>query len=385
MIGGPGPAREPKRPPWSGSGPWGVNARYGRGLAKSPEPHENHGGPIPPISSDPPAEPHRPGPVPPTWLLLGVDLPARGQEHLLVEALRRIGAHAVEREGERAVALFPPPRELEPFLDEARSAIRAGIPGSNLSLTHRWEPRRAWARRWCAAHPPRTVGRRFVVLSVPDDVGGGDAGTVPPGSRGDGGGEGWEERLPLRLAPGVGFGTGEHATTRACLRLLEDQVRSGDRIADIGSGSGVLAVAAALLGAGRVEGFEMDPASAVLARRNGELNGVTDRIRIRILQVEPGTRLPGNPFHGIVANLEIPLLLPLLPALSKALIPGGWLISSGALQSEANLLRHRATRAGLLLRSGSVREGWWTGVFRRTGARPSPTGEAPERGTGGRG
>ena len=170
-------------------------------------------------------------------------------------------------------------------------------------------------------------------------------------------------RIPLLLTPGVGFGTGEHPTTRSCLTLLEDQVRPGDRIADVGSGSGILAVAAALLGAASVEAFEVDAAAAASAGVNASVNRVGDRVRVQTLRVEPGTTLPGAPFQGIVANLESPILLPLLSTLVGAISPGGWLMTSGTLASERNRLVRRCGAQGLGLRTSVWEDRWWSALF----------------------
>lgn len=288
-----------------------------------------------------------------------MDLPAHGEEHLLVETLRRLGARSVDRRGEQARALFPDPGRVGSFLGEVEAAVRASLPSAGphlspaLSLTWAWESHLDWSRRWRDALPPRKVGQRFLVMTQ--------------GREGDGQGQGevesGETRIPLVLTPGVGFGTGEHPTTRACLALLEDEVRPGDRIADVGSGSGILAVAAVLLGAASVEAFEMDPAAAESARANVRANRVAKRVRTHTLRVDVNTPLPKTSFQGVMANLESPILLPLLPTLVGAISPGGWLMTSGTLASEQNHLVQCMAALGLGLRIHSREEGWWSTVF----------------------
>jgi len=296
-----------------------------------------------------------------------VDLPPHGEEYLLVETLRRLGARSVERRGEQARALFPDPGEIGHFLEEVRAALRASIPSTGSSrspgrsLSWAWESHADWTRRWREAHPPRLVGRRFRVMAVgAEDKGQAEgAGEAVDGRKAAGG----APRIPLLLTPGVGFGTGEHPTTRACMTLLEDQVRPGNRIADVGSGSGILAVAAALLSATSVEAFELDPAAAASARVNARVNRVGDRVTVQALRVEADTPLSGAPFHGIVANLESPLLLPLLSTLIGALHSGGWLMTSGTLASERDRLIQQCAALGLGLRTSLWEEGWWSAVF----------------------
>lgn len=276
-----------------------------------------------------------------------------------MESLRRLGARSVERRGEQALAIFPDPGKIGSFLEEVEAVLRASLPSAgphgspDLSLTWAWESHLDWTRRWLDAHPPRKVGRRFLVMTE---------GRPHDGQNEE---EGASEgpRIPLVLTPGVGFGTGEHPTTRACLSLLEDEVRPGDRISDVGSGSGILAVAAALLGAVSVEAFEVDPAAAESARANVWVNRVSDRVRIHTFRVGAHTPLPETSFQGVVANLESPIVLPLLPTLVRALSPGGWLITSGTLASERHHLVQCVAALGLGLRVHSQEEGWWSAVF----------------------
>jgi ribosomal protein L11 methyltransferase len=301
-----------------------------------------------------------------------------------VETLRRLGAQSVERWGQQARAVFPDPGEIGRFVEEVRAALRASLPsaGSSLfpgpSLSWSWESHADWTRRWRDAHPPRLVGRRFRVMAVGAEGGGQteDGGEwAGEGAATDGGeAECGASRIPLRLTPGVGFGTGEHPTTRACLALLEMQVGPGHRIADVGSGSGILAVAAALLGAGSVEAFEVDPAAAASARVNARVNRVGDRVTVQALRVETDTPLPGAPFHGIVANLESPILLPLLPTLVGAIPPEGWLVTSGTLAPERDRLVQRCEALGLGLRTRLWEEGWWSAVFSRPRERAATEG-----------
>jgi ribosomal protein L11 methyltransferase len=288
---------------------------------------------------------HDPAAAPP-WLLLSVQAPPHGEEIYLVDALRRLGARAVEREGERFVALLPPPRDPDALLREAEGAIRASTTLRDPWLTWRWQPREEWAERWSRQVRPTRAGERFVVAP---------RGRMPPLEPGE---------LPIRLAPGPGFGTAEHPTTRACLRLLETRVAPGDRVADVGSGSGILAVAAALLGAGHVLALEVDPWACEAARETVAENVVADRVEVREVEVRPETLRGEAPFDGIAANLEAAILLPLLPALAGALAPGGWAVVSGVLRQERREAVRAAEGAGLRVEREVVEEGWWTAVLR---------------------
>src|SRR5919199_4757237 len=105
--------------------------------------------------------------------------------------------------------------------------------------------------------------------------------------------------IPLLLDPGMAFGTGLHPTTRLCLRAAEELVQPGQRVLDLGAGSGILAIAAAKLGAGRVEAVEIDPVAAKVCRENVELNSVAD-----IVSVHEGSLLPKGEKHDLaLANI----------------------------------------------------------------------------------
>jgi ribosomal protein L11 methyltransferase len=281
------------------------------------------------------------------WLLLSVQAPPHGEEILLIEALRRLGARAVEREGERYVALLPPPREVDALLRQAQAVIRASTSLRDPWISWRWRSHQDWAQEWTRGLEPRRVGERLLITPT---------GTDPETCDGD---------LVIRLVPGLGFGTAEHPTTRSCLRLLERSLAPGDRIADIGAGSGILAVAAALLGARRVLALELDAYAYAAARANVAENAVEDRVEIREVEVRPDTLRGEGRFEGITANLQAEILLPLLRGLARALAAGGWLIVSGILRAERREVLRAASELGLEPRSEEVEEGWWTASFRQ--------------------
>jgi ribosomal protein L11 methyltransferase len=290
--------------------------------------------------------------APAAWLLLSVQAPPPGEEILLLEALRRLGARSVERVGQRYVALFPP-RDPDALLREAESVIRASTSLRDPWLSWSWRSRDEWAEEWSSALQPVRAGERLVVTPRGRE----------PQLR--------EDDLLIRLVPGLGFGTAEHATTRSCLRLLERLLSPGERVADVGSGSGILAVAAALLGARRVLALEMDPHACAAARDNVAENGVEERVEVRETEVRPKTLRGGELFDGIAANLQAGILLPLLPGLSRALTDGGWLIVSGILRMERQSVLRAAGELELQPEAEEMEEGWWTATFRRRPARPA--------------
>ena len=139
----------------------------------------------------------------------------------------------------------------------------------------------------------------------------------------------------LVLDPGMAFGTGLHPTTRLCLRAVEDSVRSGMRVLDVGAGSGILAIAAARLGACYVEAVEVEPVAAGVCQQNVERNGVADVVHVTTgtLQAAPTVR-----YDLALANITIATLLELHPLLAAHLAPGGIAVLSGVLAERADEL-----------------------------------------------
>jgi len=161
------------------------------------------------------------------------------------------------------------------------------------------------------------------------------------------------EAVVVRLDPGVAFGTGTHPTTRLCLRWLDANVRPGASVLDYGCGSGILAIAAAKLGASRVVGSDIDPQAMQAARANSEANAV------RADYTEPDS-LGAGTWDVVLANiLSNPLML-LAPALLARVAPRGALVLSGVLERQAGQVieAYRAADAGVPLSVWAADEGW---------------------------
>ncbi|MDR2164832.1 MAG: 50S ribosomal protein L11 methyltransferase [Zoogloeaceae bacterium] len=139
------------------------------------------------------------------------------------------------------------------------------------------------------------------------------------------------EAINLHLDPGMAFGTGTHPTTRLCLEWLEKTLVPGQSLLDYGCGSGILAIAAARLGAAPITGADIDPLAVTAARANAEKNDVMVRF------VESDTPLAGE-YDVVIANILANPLRVLAPALAARVRPGGWLVLSGILESQAEEL-----------------------------------------------
>jgi ribosomal protein L11 methyltransferase len=173
-----------------------------------------------------------------------------------------------------------------------------------------------------------------------------------------------DAEFQILIEPAMAFGTGEHETTRGVLALMQSLVRRGSFVADLGSGSGVLAIAAAKLGAGRVVAIEMDPDAIGNAEENITRNGVADRVTL--VEGDAAALLPlVAPVSLVLANIISSVVMELSPIMRRALPSGGKAVISGILVGEREQLLTSMGGDGWTLES-ELREGdWWSSVIAR--------------------
>jgi ribosomal protein L11 methyltransferase len=166
------------------------------------------------------------------------------------------------------------------------------------------------------------------------------------------------------LDPETAFGTGEHGSTRIALMLLERLVRPGDSVLDLGSGSGILAIAAVKLGAARAVGIEDDVEATPVAQKNAERNSVGDTVEF--LEGEAGDLAPLlGPADLVVSNILRTVNTALLPAIAAALRPGGVAVFAGMELPEASLFIPPLEAAGFAVEDEQTDTGWWGVAARR--------------------
>lgn len=275
--------------------------------------------------------------APVRWVSLHIDAPNDAMRERVIELLMAGGASAVQEVGAALLTHLPESAELESLCGSIALA------GAAVQRTALGEV--DWSTRWVTRVGAQRVGRIAV---------------APP----------WmseqiaDAEIPILIEPAMAFGTGEHETTRGVLALMQSLVAPGSRVADLGSGSGVLAIAAAKLGAARVVAIEMDPDAIGNATENVERNGVDQAVTV--LQGDAAALLPlVAPVSLVLANIISSVLMELSPLMHRALPPGGKAVISGILVSEREDMLASLAMDGWRLES-ELREGeWWSSVIAR--------------------
>lgn len=169
--------------------------------------------------------------------------------------------------------------------------------------------------------------------------------------------------LVIELDPGMAFGTGLHPTTRLCLAALEKYIKPGARMLDVGTGSGILAIAAAKAGAAFVDARDIDPIAVETAQKNVALNGVQEKASVSRASLTLQPDLPR--FDVITANIFADTIAELAPALEQHLAPDGVLIASGILVERASLVVDALRAVGMSLREQAQEDDWLVMVGER--------------------
>ena len=158
------------------------------------------------------------------------------------------------------------------------------------------------------------------------------------------------QALNIRLDPGLAFGTGSHPTTRLCLRWLDENIKGGESVLDYGCGSGILAIAAAKLGAGEVWGVDIDPQAIQAAAYNADINGVNAHFYTP-------DQAPATAAQVVLANILTNPLKALAPLLAGLTLPGGRLVMSGILEQQADAVM-QVYRTWFEFEAQAKEEGW---------------------------
>lgn len=230
----------------------------------------------------------------------------------------------------RVVGLFPEHTDSEAVLDAVRAALNtSNIPRGEVSQLDDAD----WARAWMANYRPLQISPRLWICP---------SWCAPPDP----------SAVNLRLDPGLAFGTGTHPTTALCLRWLSEQPCAGKTVIDYGCGSGIVAIAALMLGAARAIGVDVDPQALAVSRENAARNGVGERYRA----CAPHGLGPEERADLLVANILAGTLIELAAEIAQRVKPGGHVALSGILPDQAEEVRRRYASDFAL--QSNEQEGW---------------------------
>jgi len=180
----------------------------------------------------------------------------------------------------------------------------------------------------------------------------------------------WEEYIKendsdiiFTIDPGTAFGTGQHQTTKLCVSAVEKWIKPGDKIIDVGCGSGILSIISLLVGANHVYAIDIDPAGAIAAtKRNAELNPVDlSKLVIQagdIISDAKARNDAGNGYDVVVANIVADVIIPLAPVAMQLLKPGGLFVTSGIIDERLDDVYNAFTQAGIIVLETKNMEGW---------------------------
>ena len=172
-----------------------------------------------------------------------------------------------------------------------------------------------------------------------------------------------EGEIIVRMDPGMAFGTGTHETTRLVINLMQDEIRGGERLLDVGTGSGILSICASKLGAGWCNAYDIDPVAVKVARDNVESDGCTN-ITVGVSDLLRGVDLSGGKYDFCVANIVSDIIIRMLPDIKGYLKDGAPIILSGIIGERADEVRQAVLAQGFTVEK-EIRENDWVGMFVR--------------------
>jgi ribosomal protein L11 methyltransferase len=265
-----------------------------------------------------------------TWVALRVT-PDSNRDGVIA-ALFEAGSQGVHEDGAVVVTHFPS----DAHFDDIRNAVMTADPRAGIAMAD--VPETDYSQ-WRASVSSHRVGELVI---------------APPWLAQDS-----DPHRTIIVDPAMAFGTGEHASTRGVMRLMQGVVRAGDVVADLGAGSAVLSIAAAKLGAARVAAIEIDHDAIGNAEENVTANGVADRVEI--IEGDARTLLPLlAPVRVVLANIISSVLIPLLSTIRASLAGGGQAILAGILYEERDAMVSALDADGWTIERENTEDAWWS-------------------------
>jgi ribosomal protein L11 methyltransferase len=264
------------------------------------------------------------------WIALRIT-PALNREGVIA-ALFEAGSQGIQEDGVHVVTHFP----ADSPIDAICEAVNQADPGAQFSVTD--APETDFSH-WGASVTSHRLGDLVI---------------TPPWLA-----DQFDSPTTIIIDPAMAFGTGEHASTRGVVRLMQGVVRHGDIVADLGAGSAVLSIAAAKLGAARVTAIEIEYDSIGNAEDNAIANRVEDRVKV--IEGDATTLLPLlAPVRVVLANIISSVLIQLLPTIRASLAPGGQAILAGILREERDAMIAALEADGWVIQREDTEDAWWS-------------------------
>ena len=172
-----------------------------------------------------------------------------------------------------------------------------------------------------------------------------------------------EDEVIIRMDPGMAFGTGTHETTRLVIRLMQDELKGGERLLDVGTGSGILSICASKLGVKSCNAYDIDPVAVKVARENAIADGC-DNITVGVSDLLRGVDLSGGKYDFCVANIVADIIIRMLPDIRDYVKTGAPLILSGIIGERAEEVREAVIKNGFIVEK-EINENDWVGMLVR--------------------
>lgn len=244
-----------------------------------------------------------------------------------------------------AVSVFIPtiksPAESELFIKQ-----RLEDSGIDFTIAHTGVNEEDWANSWKKYYKPIKTGRRLVIVPVWEKYDKQEGETI------------------VLMEPGMAFGTGTHETTRLCAGFVEDYVTDGCKVLDVGCGSGILAIAAAKLGAGECFACDIDPVAIKVARENTELNN-TPNVTCEVSDLLKSAPVIAGGYDIVVSNIVADVIIRLSPDVGRYIAENGVFIVSGIIEERAGEVLEALDKAGYKVEAEKYENGWYAAALRR--------------------
>ncbi len=203
-----------------------------------------------------------------------------------------------------------------------------------------------WANTWKQYYKPVRIGKKLIVVPTWEKY------------------EPKEDDIVLMMDPGMAFGTGTHETTRLCSSMMESYMKKGDYVLDVGTGSGILAIAASKLGASKVNAYDIDPVAVRVAQENCDENGC-DNVVCGISDLLAGVDRSGGAYDFISANIVADIIVRMAPDILPYLKKGGLLAVSGIIETQAERVKDSLIKGGLTYVLTTAENDWNAMLFTR--------------------